>query len=161
MRRVYLTNESYPELREINRPFARTATWWRAIRRAAGHADFWVFVATQATVLAAFALLDAVTAGPGSPRIVHLVFGGAALAVFSYLQASWGGDMMRRHLRAVNETARFACPECGHSMVGHLAGGASPVRCPECFAEIERSLFEPPFRVPRRFRAFPPRWRGP
>jgi predicted RNA-binding Zn-ribbon protein involved in translation (DUF1610 family) len=81
---------------------------------------------------------------------------------------------MRSHLRAVSEVARYACPGCGHSLVGHVGeeatkrrsdgatkggGEIAPIRCPECAAMISRDLFEPPYRVPRQFRAFPP-WGG-
>ncbi len=163
MPHLYLNNDSYPELRDIQPRWVRTLTWWRAITRAAGHADFWIFAATQIGLLGCFVLLDVVTVvaadlEPGRSRIVHIVFGVCALGVFSYLQVSWGGDMMRRHLRAVSEVARYACPGCGHSLFGHLGQGQGSIRCPECGSEIDRDTFAPPYRVPARFRAFPP-WR--
>lgn len=168
MPRVYLTNDSYPELRDVPFGWARSVTWWRAIRHAGRHRDFLVFLASQLVFLLGLIALGFVIAaaaglGPGASRIVHILCGGAALGVFGYLQVSWGGDMMRRHLRAVSEIARYACPGCGHSLFGHLQDQDERprVRCPECAEEIEREVFDPPYRVPRRFHAFPPRIRAP
>ena len=169
MPRLYLTNDSYPELRDINRQWARTATWWRAILHAFGYGRFRVFMAAQAAIFLAYLLLAAVVVSHLDLgwKIGPFVHGGVALAwvvVFGYLQVSWGGDLMRSHLRAVSQTARYACPGCGHSLIGHVqrdAAGDPPgvsIRCPECAAQVPRELFEPPYRVPPRFRAFPP-WR--
>ena len=36
MPRVYLTNDSYPELRNLPLGWPRSRTWWRAIRHAMG-----------------------------------------------------------------------------------------------------------------------------
>ncbi len=169
MPRLYLTNDSYPELRDVAPHWARTVTWWKAILRAFGEPRFWAFLASQAACLVALvasaaAIESALDLGS---RIRPFLQGGAAmtwLCAFAYLQVSWGGDLMRSHLRAVSPVARYACPSCGHSLVGHLgdsaaADPAAPIRCPECAAMVSRDLFEPPYRIPRRFRAFPP-WHG-
>ena len=158
MLRFYLNNDSYPELREINMHWARSLTWMRAILHAAGHLDFWIFAGVQ-TLLAALIgpLTFTLTRAAGTiPAIAVTLF--ATLTLFGYLQVSWGGDMMRRHLRAVSETARYACPNCGHNLFGHLDGETPALRCPECAERVERALFEPPFKLPERYRAFPP-WR--
>ena len=58
MIRFYLNNDSYPELRGIRRGWTRSLTWWRAIARGMRHGDFWVFMATQAAIVAAFVAVD-------------------------------------------------------------------------------------------------------
>ncbi len=163
--RLYVTNDSYPELREIDAQWARTRTWWRAISRAARTRDFWVFVAAQAAVfvapvLAAAVLSSALGLERGTTRAVDSAAIVAGAIAFAYLQVSWGGDMMRRHLRAVSETARYACPRCGQNLFGHLDEGRSAVRCPECADDVDRAVFEPPYPIPRHLRAFPPWRRG-
>ncbi len=163
MRYLYLNNESYPELRNVHPRWSRTVTWWRAIAHAPRHADFWRFVGGQVLVVIAFVIADRVivsTLGQGAweARYTHLVFVVAALGAFCYLLASMGGDMMRRHLRAVSEVARYACPQCGQSLFGHLERADETVRCPECFTHVTCDIFEPPFVVPSHFKVFPP-WR--
>ena len=81
---------------------------------------------------------------------------GGWLVVFAYLQVSWGGDMMRPHLRAVSDVARYSCPSCGQSLVGHLEEAV--VRCPDCATRVDPVLFDPPYAVGPELRAFPP-WR--
>jgi len=157
--RIYLNNDSYPELRGIRRGWTRSLTWWRAIARGMRHVDFWVFMATQAAILAAFVAADrAVVVFAGlegaAATAVNTVFGLSGLFVFGYLQSSWGGDMMRSHLRAVSDIARYACPSCGQSLFGHLDDQPEFVRCPECGSHVGRAIFEPPYRTPKEFRAF-------
>ncbi len=149
--RIYLTNESYPELRGVRRGWSRSATWWRAIDDAARHARFWVFVVTQASILA---VLIAVNWMLVPWPVVQVAIGLFAFAVFSYLQTTWGGDIMRSHLRAVSDVARYACPSCGQSLYGHIEDESPQITCPECGARVERAIFRPPYRTPREFRAF-------
>ncbi len=149
--RIYLTNESYPELRGVRRGWTRSATWWRAIDHAARHARFWIFAVTQASILA---VLIAVNWMLVEWPVVQVAIALFAFAVFSYLQTTWGGDMMRSHLRAVSDIARYACPNCGQSLYGHLDEESTSVRCPECGVQIRRAIFEPTHRTPREFRAF-------
>ena len=149
--RIYLTNESYPELRGVRRGWSRSATWWRAIDDAARHARFWVFVVTQASILA---VLIAVSWMLVPWPVVQVAIALVAFAVFSYLQTTWGGDIMRSHLRAVSDVARYACPSCGQSLYGHIEDESPQITCPECGARVERAIFRPPYRTPREFRAF-------
>jgi len=149
--RLYLTNESYPELRGIRRGWSRSATWWRAIAHATRHARFWVFVATQASVVVVFVAVNwLLVPWP----VVQVAIGLFAFAVFSYLQTTWGGDIMRSHLRAVSDVARYACPSCGQSLYGHIDDESREITCPECGSRVERAIFEVPYRVPREFQAF-------
>ena len=149
--RIYLTNESYPELRGVRRGWSRSATWWRAIDHAARRARFWVFVATQASILAV--LIVAIWMLVTWP-VAQIAIALGAFAVFSYLQTTLGGDMMRSHLRAVSDVARYACPSCGQSLYGHIEDEIPQITCPECGAQVERAIFKPPYRTPREFRAF-------
>ncbi len=164
MPHVYLSSESYPELRDIGSRWARNVIWWRAFRRAFRHLDFWSLLLTQAGIVAAFIAADVlvvltVDLRPAATRSVHAVAAVSALLVFGYLLVSWGGDIMRRHLRGVSDVARYACPGCGHSLVGHLDSNDERLRCPECAARTSRETFEPPFPIPREYRVFPPRRR--
>ncbi len=117
-----------------------------------------MFAATQVLIVAGFVAADWAVAplmdGQRAHGIAHVSFGVAALIVFGYLQTSWGGDIMRSHLRAVSDIARYACPNCGQSLYGHLDQESATVRCPECGADIQRAIFEAPHRTPSEFRAF-------
>lgn len=156
--RLYLTNESYPELREVRRGWPRSRTWWRAIARATRHADFRVFAATQVAIIVSLIVADRLCVaflGPEADRPwLHIGLALAAFLVFAYLQTTWGGDMMRSYLRAVSDVARYACPNCGQSLYGHMDEGTAAVKCPECGVLVDRAIFEPPYRTPREFRAF-------
>jgi DNA-directed RNA polymerase subunit RPC12/RpoP len=158
MVRMYWNNDSFPELREIRPQWARTVTWWRAIARALRDVGFWSFVLLQAVVALGWVTL-AIAVGEGEigsmPAVARWSCVGAGFVSFAYLQVSLGGDMMRSHLRAVSEIARYACPRCGQSLFAHFAAGQDVARCPECATEVERSIVEPPYRIPKRFRLFP------
>jgi DNA-directed RNA polymerase subunit RPC12/RpoP len=158
--RLYLSNNSYPELREVRPRWAKTVTWWRAFALSFRQGRFWGFVAAQLGI--AFCCffsahtLNAVDAARVVPdKLVNASFGAAWFLVFAYLQVSWGGDMMRSYLRAVSEKARYACPRCGHSLFGHLDGDTDRVRCPECGADVAGDVFAWPHPIPPRYRAFP------
>ncbi len=161
--RLYLSNETYPELRDVQPRWVKTVTWWRAIWHATRDRRFWVFVSVQLGVLVmpfvAIRVIDEMRLLRDVTELwVNWLLFVGWFFVFAYLQVSWGGDLMRPHLRAVSDKARYACPLCGHSLVGHLDRDDDPIRCPECASLVARDLFEPPYRVPREFLAFPP-WR--
>ncbi|MHC4946825.1 MAG: TFIIB-type zinc ribbon-containing protein [Planctomycetota bacterium] len=158
---LYLDNDSYPELRDVPRGLARSATWWRAILHAARHQGLWLFFGLQAAIVVALVAATAAIhglrlAGPAELLVDGLVVV-PGLVLMGYLQTSLGGDLMRPHLRAVSDVARHACPSCGHCLRGHLGGDVEQVQCPECGHVIAVDLFAAPYRVPRRYRAFPPR----
>ncbi len=106
-------------------------------------------------VLAGVPIGSLVITGGGPPLALTA---GLGLALFCYLQISWGGDLMRPHLRAVSDVARYACPACGQSLYGHLGDDRTMVQCPECGARVDRRTFAPPYPIAREFRVFPP-WR--
>jgi DNA-directed RNA polymerase subunit RPC12/RpoP len=158
--RLYLSNDSYPELREIHPRWTRSVTWWRAITLGVRQGRFWGFVAAQIGLaigcLVAANMFNALDVGRVVPDgLVFTCLGAGWLLVFAYLQISWGGDIMRSYLRAVSEKARYACPRCGHSLFGHLDGAADHLRCPECGADVARDVFAWPHPIPLRYRAFP------
>ena len=69
----------------------------------------------------------------GSARmIIHIACAIGAVVTWGVLALSWGGDLMRPHLRKVSPIARSACPGCGHQLTSHLAGDEPMIRCPEC-----------------------------
>jgi hypothetical protein len=163
MVRFYLSHDSYPEVREIESRWQRHLTWWRGLGSAAADARFWRFLAVQLILLAGWIALHAWLAdrawARGSVRMLsHVVCAAGAVATWGVLALSWGGDLIRPHLRRVSPIARSACPGCGHQLTGQLAGDEPTIRCPECGAVLRRSVFEEPFAIPRQFRAI--RWGG-
>ena len=152
---------SAPSPLQIRPQWARTRTWWRAFRHAVRHRDFWQFIALQLGLVLVVVVVDRMVVPPGlatwPAKLGHALVFGIGLGVPAYLQVSLGGDMMRRHLRAVSDVARFACPRCGQSLYGHATSGDASLRCPECAADVPPALFEPPYCVPAAFRMFPPR----
>jgi hypothetical protein len=117
---------------------------------------FWLFAATQVLVLAIGIVLAAMLSDVGPTAWEPVVSGAAvvvALAIDGLLTLSWGGDVMRPHLRRVCPSARTSCPACGHGLQGHLDDAGETVRCPECAAEVPVAMFDAPYRIPRRFRA--------
>ena len=156
--RFYVSSESYPEIREIRSRWVRQVTWLRAFRSAWGDRRFRLFLAVQAVILLAWMVL-----AEFGPRWLGLGFEDrwyvrgvvavVAIGMWGLLALTWGGDLVRPHLRRVSEIARHACPQCGHQLTGHLAGDAAIVQCPECGAQVPRGVFEPPYEIPREFRA--------
>jgi hypothetical protein len=158
MVRFYLSNDSYPEVREIHSRWQRHLAWWRAFRSAAGDRRFWRFLIVQFTLLAGWVALHAWLADPtrlpGSARmIIHIACAIGAVTTWGVLALSWGGDLMRPHLRKVSPIARCACPGCGHQLTSQLAGDEPLIRCPECGSAMGRSAFEAPYEIPPQFRA--------
>ncbi|NNF43930.1 MAG: hypothetical protein HKO59_10465 [Phycisphaerales bacterium] len=161
--RFYVSNHSYPELREVESRWERHRIWWRAFRSAGGDVRFWIFAFVQAIVLLSWLAVSQFIMrrwglGWAHTPLATLVGHAVAIALWGILMLSWGGDLMRPHLRRVSPSARVACPECGQLLTGQLAGAAGRgVSCPECGEAIPGSVFRPPYEIPRRFRAL--RWR--
>jgi predicted RNA-binding Zn-ribbon protein involved in translation (DUF1610 family) len=158
MLRFYLSNDSYPEVREIASRWQRHLTWWRAFRSAAGDRHFWLFLLVQMILLVGWVVLHAWLtdlARPHEPAgmIIHIACAVGAVVTWGALALSWGGDLMRPHLRKVSLIARSACPNCGHQLTSQLAGDEASIRCPECGSVMGRSAFEAPYEIPPEFRA--------
>ena len=160
--RLYLSNDSYPELREFHGGFvARLSVWTRAFMSAACEWPIWVCFALQfsCNVIGAFwgLFLSELILGQIDLRwlLVGWICGVVPAGV---LALSWGGDIIRPHLRRHNLVARRACPGCGHTLTSQLGLLRDPdttsVRCPECGVSIPAEVFQPPFVLPRQFRAF-------
>ena len=157
MVRFYLSNDSYPEVREIHSRWQRHLTWWRAFRSAAGDRRFWLFLIVQLILLGGWMALHAWLANlprPGAVRtVIHIACAIGAVVTWGALALSWGGDLIRPHLRKVSPIARSACPGCGHQLTSQLAGDEPTIRCPECGSVMDRSAFEAPYAIPPEFRA--------
>ncbi len=163
MPRIYVSSVSYPELREVESIMERHRIWRRSFRSALSDYRFWRFFVVQSVLLSGWLLLDQfVMARVTMPEVwmiaTHLGVAAAAITLFGYFTVTWGGDIMRPHLRRINAIAREACPNCGHLLTSHLHGEGDLLPCPECGDRIERTTFLPPYRIPRRYRAAP--WLG-
>jgi predicted RNA-binding Zn-ribbon protein involved in translation (DUF1610 family) len=164
--RWYLSNMSYPELREVRGFWTRQRLWWRALGQAATTPAFWRFVGASLTITA-IACTVCLLIPPLltlEPTAAVLVRSGAILAAIvgaGGLSLTIGGDAMRPAMRAVSETARLACPACGHQLRSQLgATDDHAVRCPECGASAPRSMFAPPYAIPDEFLTWPNCFRG-
>jgi hypothetical protein len=93
MVRFYLSNDSYPEVREIDSRWQRHLTWWRAFRSAASDRRFWLFLLVQAILLAGWVLLHAWLTEHawvrGSARmLVHVICAVGAVVTWGMLALS-------------------------------------------------------------------------
>ena len=163
MARIYVSSVSYPELREVESIMERHRIWRRAFRSAGRDFRIWRFFAIQVGLLYGWYLLDRfvmerVSLPDAWTIATHLGVAAAAISVFGYFTVTWGGDIMRPHLRRISAIAREACPNCGHLLTSHLHADGDLLPCPECGDRIERTTFTPPYRIPRRYRAAP--WFG-
>ena len=175
--RFYFTNDSYPELRAVESVWERHVTWWRAFGSSLRDRRLWLFLAA---ILAIYLVWFVVTLALGPTMIVggvkvdpwkeplQIVLFWLAVALATVLSLTWGGEIMRPHLRRVNEKCRDACPECGHRMTGHLppattavapsdpaaaanARAVSPTfQCPECGTWLDPRPFHEPFFIHAR-----------
>ena len=158
MPRIYFSNESYPELREIESRWERHKTWYRAFGSAFRDWRFWRFWAIQLVILGGGAAVDRlarrITGRPfGWRGFMHVVLLAGAVVLNALLTVTWGGDLMRPHLRRVSPSAREACPECGHLLTGHLTEKGKMILCPECGGQIDSLVFDPPYRIPKKYLA--------
>lgn len=161
MPRIYFSNDSYPELREIESRWEQSKTWWRAFRSAFFDLRLWVFALVQILQWTAWWLIHRQLLGTLDLSTLQIqVVGGAcltlAIIVHALLTVTWGGDLMRPHLRRVSLIAREACPSCGYQLTSQLLGTKHLIDCPECGESIPRESFAEPFPIPRPYRA----WRG-
>jgi predicted RNA-binding Zn-ribbon protein involved in translation (DUF1610 family) len=156
--RFYVSNDSYPELREVPSRWKRNMIWWNAFLSASRDARFLLFVLIQLILVAGWIVLAIYLPGLESATFeVKLGARGliALLSIITWgvLALSWGGDLVRPHLRRVSPIARHACPRCGHQLITQLAAHTDVIRCPECGSLIPRAALSPPYPLPRQFRA--------
>ncbi len=151
--RWYLSNDSYPEMRAIESFWERHRTWWRAFGSSLSDPKMWGFLAivfSLACLGGALNLLIDVDdlLGPHLPSVGVIanllsifITIGAAVAI----SLTWGGDIMRPHLRRVNPRCRTCCPECGHCLTSQLQTPQPVIQCPECGQWLNRRPFEEPY----------------
>ncbi len=151
--RWYLSNDSYPELRSIESFWERHVTWWKAFGSALNDPKMWGFLCVAfslACLGGALNLLvdvndllgsDALPVGVIANLLSIFITVGAAVV----LSLTWGGDIMRPHLRRVNPRCRTSCPECGFCLTSQLQSSRKVFQCPECGQWFNRRPFEEPF----------------
>ncbi|MBL1216141.1 MAG: hypothetical protein D8M59_01450 [Planctomycetes bacterium] len=155
--RFYVSNESYPELREVQPKRKRHVVWWRAFRSAAHDVKFWRFLLcswgicllwlpVHIGVIGPRMIVNGTLQDPWKDWVGFIVFF-ALVGSASYLALTWGGDIMRPHLRRVEPVCREACPGCGHRLTSQIAGNDETIQCPECGRWWGRSPFEEPYQI--------------
>jgi len=149
--RLYVTDESFPELREVASRWQRFFIWARAFKSACLDwrlfALFGVLIAVASLlIIAGLYFSDGLPPSPVGTLIRLAVFAIPALLVVLTL-STFGGELMRPHLRKVSEICRLACPTCGQSLRTQLESPAPIIRCPECGCETDRRPFTPPYRT--------------
>lgn len=151
--RWYLSNHSYPEMRAIESFWERHRTWWKAFGSSLNDPKMWGFLAiafSLACLGGALNLLIDVNdlIGPHAPSagvIANLLSIFITIGAAVALSLTWGGDIIRPHLRRVNPRCRTSCPECGHCLISQLESDRSIFQCPECGQWLNRRPFEEPF----------------
>lgn len=151
--RWYLSNDSYPELRPIESFWERHVTWWRAFGSAMNDPKMWSFLAVALSLACLGGALNlfidiSELLSAGAPRIgviANLLSIAVTVAAAVVLSLTWGGDIMRPHLRRVNPRCRTACPECGFCLTSQLQSGRRIFQCPECGQWLNRRPFEEPY----------------
>ncbi len=151
--RWYLSNDSYPEMRSVESFWERHRTWWKAFGSSLNDPKMWGFLCVSfslACLGGALNLLIDVSDLIGS-RGDRATIAANLLCVFvtvgsaAALSLTWGGEIMRPHLRRVNVRCRQSCPECGFCMVSQLQSGRGVFQCPECGQWLNRRPFEEPY----------------
>lgn len=155
--RWYLTNHSYPELREVPAGWPLRRVWFLTIRSSLRDHRMLLFLATN-TAVVGLGIAAIVSVGPAifvNGRDIHpwrtplhVVISLLTVGCFACSTLTWGGHIMRSHLRRVSGICRGACPECGYQLTAHLAGGGQSVQCPECGTVSDRAPFVEPYRLP-------------
>lgn len=174
--RIYTSSDSYPEIRPIETGWPRHVAWFRAFLSSAFDARLWLLFALELSLAGAFILLrhaivHGLPIGFDARGPVTIVVAILAVMAIGTIHLSWGGDLMRPHLRKANAAARHACPNCGHLLSAQLNAlgtrddnaatndgadatrEASMVRCPECGHHVPTSTFRPPYAIPPAYRA--------
>lgn len=153
--RWYLSNDSYPEMRCIESFWERHRTWWRAFLSSLTDQRMWGFLLVAFSLACLGGALnlfidvsdllgsDSVPLGVIANLFSIAVTVGAAMV----LSLTWGGDIIRPHLRRVNPRCRTACPECGFCLKSQLQSPRRVFQCPECGQWHNRRPFEEPYPI--------------
>jgi len=151
-RHIYLFNDSYPELRNIPRGWARHKVWWRALKSAFATRAMWIFMAKSiimglAVSFVIFAINDRFIQKETTHLIVLAIGYIMGLSIWSWFIITTGGDMVRPHLRRTTPLCGESCVSCGYHLKAHIEQNESTIRCPECGSVNNRSAFREPFTV--------------
>ncbi len=166
--RVYWTNESYPEMRPLPSRWLRHRVWWRAFWLVRRDPRIYAFLLIVACILVVFVWLtelldDAIRARGEAEVILQTAMAVLAVTLSGMLFLTWGGYIMRLHLRRASDRCRDCCPNCGYLLSGQLqapAGESGTIRCPECGTAYEASEFRALQRVPPPLQTPRPRYTG-
>ena len=155
--RLYLTSDSFPEIRELTERRAR----WRLMARAAMSsirdvrmiALFIGMALAHVPALVVLFLHSMRTVGQTTSLILATVVVLGWLLLSGAVFVALIGDLLRVHARATSLHARYACPNCGYGLRGLMedADATASVRCPECAESVEVALCAPPYALPRRY----------
>jgi hypothetical protein len=143
-------------MRPLTGRWQRHRVWWRAFWLVRRDVRIYAFFLIVLCTLALFAwvteLIDDALRLRGEAEII-LRTGMAVVAagLSGMLFLTWGGFIMRLHLRRAAQPCAECCPDCGYLLSGqlHAPGGAEgAVRCPECGEAYEAAEFTALQRVP-------------
>ncbi len=156
--RIYWTNESYPEMRPLTKRWQRHRVWWRAFYLVRTDWRIYLFFLAVGVILLGCGWLDALlqeTLRLTVKQALMLHTGMAVLGVLAggMLFLTWGGHLMRLHLRRANPLCAECCPNCGYLLSGQLQAPESAegqLRCPECGRVFAAREFGELQRLPRR-----------
>ncbi len=153
--RWYLSNNSYPELRDMESFWERQRTWGRALLSSLSDQKMWGFLVVTISLACLGGALNLFVdlsdlLGSDSPplvALVNLLCVAVTIGAAVVLSLTWGGDVIRPHLRRANPRCRAACPECGFCLTSQLQSGRRVFQCPECGQWHNRRPFEEPYPI--------------
>jgi len=152
--RIYITNESYPEIRNIKPGWQRHVTWWKAFLHALRDWRFYLIfvliIVIQIFPPVLFTWLQTTFPRQRWSIPVTVVTSLIINLVLLIFLLTWGGGIMRIHLRAADPRCASTCPECGYDLTSHLEEDSRTIRCPECGTSFEKDSFHRVNSLPRK-----------